>query len=113
MRRGEIWWIELGEPVGSAPGFRRPCLIVSSNALNGSALRTVLTASITSNLKYAHIPSCLRLPMGETGLSKPSVAQLTILSTVDKRAITEQLGKLPMSLWPQLDDKLRHVLGIL
>ena len=80
--------------------------------LNNSSLRTVLAANITSNLKYAHLQSCLRLPTSGTGLEKPSVAQLAVLSTVDKRILSEQIGRLPMDLWQELDDKLRHTLGL-
>ena len=27
IRRGEIWWATLPEPVGSEPGYRRPVLV--------------------------------------------------------------------------------------
>ena len=32
VERGEIWWADLGEPTGSEPGFRRPVLVVQSDA---------------------------------------------------------------------------------
>ena len=28
IKRGEIWWADLGEPKGSEPGYRRPVLVV-------------------------------------------------------------------------------------
>lgn len=34
MYRGEIWWAQLPNPVGSEPGYRRPVLI-NNNLLTG------------------------------------------------------------------------------
>ena len=62
MRRGEIWWASLGEPQGSAPGFRRPVLIVQSNDFNASAIRTSICAAITSNMRLADAPGNVRHP---------------------------------------------------
>jgi mRNA interferase MazF len=28
MYRGEIWWANLPNPIGSEPGYRRPVLII-------------------------------------------------------------------------------------
>ena len=50
MKRGEIWWISLREPVGSEPGYRRPALVISTDSMNLSAIRTVLTAILTTYL---------------------------------------------------------------
>ena len=44
MLRGEIWWADLGSGAGSAPAYRRPVLIVQSNAFNRSRINTVITA---------------------------------------------------------------------
>ncbi len=30
MTRGEIWWVDLGIPFGSEPGYRRPVLIMQN-----------------------------------------------------------------------------------
>ena len=34
MIRGDIWWADFGIPFGSEPGFRRPVLIIQSDAFN-------------------------------------------------------------------------------
>jgi len=28
MKRGEIWWADLPDPIGSEPGYRRPLVII-------------------------------------------------------------------------------------
>ncbi len=34
MTRGEIWWVDLGVPFGSEPGFKRPVLIIQADSFN-------------------------------------------------------------------------------
>ncbi len=42
-RRGEIWWADLPDPVGSGPGYRRPVLDKSLlSAKAGRLLQTKL-----------------------------------------------------------------------
>lgn len=36
MIRGDIWWVDFGEPLGSEPGWRRPAVIVQDNDFNNS-----------------------------------------------------------------------------
>ena len=86
MRRGEVWWANLGRPRGSAPGYRRPVVIVQSDDFNRSDLRTVVAAGITSNMKLALAPGrrylmarrpelyarlTEPLPEGQTSVTKP------------------------------------------
>ena len=51
ISHGEIWWADLPEPTGSGPGFRRPVIVVSSDALNRSRIATVVCVPSTSNPK--------------------------------------------------------------
>ncbi|MSP72377.1 MAG: type II toxin-antitoxin system PemK/MazF family toxin [Myxococcales bacterium] len=41
ISQGDLWWPDLGEPIGSEPGDRRPVIIVQGNAFNRSAFGTV------------------------------------------------------------------------
>ncbi len=38
IQRGEIWWADLPEPIGSSPGYRRPVLIIQSDSFNKTNL---------------------------------------------------------------------------
>jgi mRNA interferase MazF len=40
ISQGEIWWADLPMPVGSGPGFRRPVVVVQSDAFNRSRIAT-------------------------------------------------------------------------
>ena len=112
MQRGEIWWATLPEPVGSEPGYRRPVLVVQSNAFNRSRIATVIVVVITSNLRLAQAPGNVLLPSQSTGLSQESVANVSQVITVDKRFLTERIGKLPQDLLERVESGLHLVLAL-
>ena len=97
IAQGEIWWADLGEPVGSAPGFRRPVVIVQSDSFNRSRISTVVCVPLTSNLRWADAPGNVALDVSATGLPKDSVANVSQLVTLDRSSLTERIGVLPES----------------
>lgn len=104
VSRGEVWWVDLAEPVGSQPGFRRPCVIVQADALNQSRIRTVVVVPLISNLQWASAPGNLELSTEETGLPRDSVANVSQIVTVGKSQCVERVGRLPSA-------KIAAVLG--
>jgi len=94
IAQGEVWWADLPAPTGSAPGFRRPVVVVQSDALNHSRLATALCVPLTSNLAWADAPGCVLLAARSTGLPKDSVANATQVVTLDRGILTERVGKL-------------------
>jgi mRNA interferase MazF len=92
--RGETWWADLSEPVGSEPGFRRPVLIVQGDALNQSRIATVICVPLTSNLKWADAPGNVVLKAKTTGLPKDSVANVSQIVSIDRDMLTERAGKI-------------------
>ena len=113
-RRGEVFWVDLGEPAGSAPAKRRPVLIVSADAFNRSRLRTVLAAAITSNSAMAAHPGNVFLPATATGLSKDSAVNVTQLVTLDRENLEgqEPAGEVPGYLMIDVDSGLRLVMDL-
>jgi len=112
VRRGEIWWASLPDPSGSEPGFRRPVLLVSSDSYNKSAIRTVVVAAITSNLRLADAPGNVRLGKRESGLPKPSVVNVSQLLTLDKRSLDTKIKVLPSSSMSAVDAGLAKSLSL-
>ncbi len=94
ISQGEIWWAELGQPRGSAPGFRRPVVVVQSNALNRGSIATVICVPLTSNVKWALMPGNIHLAASATGLPKNSVANVSQILTLDKDHLTDRVGRL-------------------
>jgi mRNA interferase MazF len=87
--------LDLPEPVGSEPRFRRPVVVVQGDPLNRSRIATVVCVPLTSNLHWAAAPGNVRLSESSTGLPKPSVANVTQIVTIDESMLTERVGKLP------------------
>jgi mRNA interferase MazF len=112
VRRGEIWWAAFGSPFGSEPGYRRPVLILQANAFNESPIRTVVVVALTSNLRLAEAPGNVRCPKGRTGLSRPSVVNVSQVATVDKSRLLERIGHLDARTLDRVEDGVRLVLGL-
>ena len=112
MKRGEIWWASLPPPSGSGPGFRRPVLIIQSDPFNESRISTTVVAVITSNLALAEAPGNVRTTRAETGLSKPSVVNVSQVVTIDKSLVTERVRSLPAAAMVRVENGLKLVLGL-
>lgn len=97
ISQGEIWWADLSEPTGSGPGYRRPVVVVQCDALNRSRVSTAVCVPLTSNLKWASAPGNVGLSARATGLPKESVANVSLIVALDKRQLTDRVGKLPPS----------------
>ena len=110
MRRGEIWWASLREPLGSEPGYRRPVLIISTDDMNLSAIKTVLTAILTTNLNLANPPGNVLVSAEEAGTSNDSVVNVSQLVTVDKSFLTEYIGTLEEDTMQKVAAGLRLVM---
>jgi mRNA interferase MazF len=112
IERGQIWWADLGEPLGSQPGFRRPVLVIQSEPFNRSRLHTVIAVVLTSNLRLVAAPGNVLLPARITGLGRDSVANVTQVVTLDREVLTEEAGRLRGPLLAAVERGLRLVLGL-
>jgi len=112
IKRGEIWWAELSDPRGSEPGYRRPVIVVQANPFNRSRIATVIVVAITSNLSLADAPGNIRLPCRDSQLPRESVANVSQVLTLDKRFLTERVGRLSDRLLESVEIGLRQVLAL-
>lgn len=94
ISQGEIWWADLGSPTGSAPGLRRPVIVVQGESFNRSRIATVVCVPVTSNLKWAEAPGNVELGTADSSLPKPSVANVSQVVTLDRSQLGERAGKL-------------------
>ena len=107
MKRGEVWWASLPEPLG-----RRPVVVVQSNLFNESRLRSVVVAVITSKLAWDGAPGNVRLAEGEGGVTKVSVINISQLYTIERARLTARAGVLPAAAQQRVDAGLRLVLDL-
>lgn len=112
MQRGEIWWADLPEPLGSSPGFRRPVLVIQDDEFNQSLINTVIVATITGNLRIAKARGNVLITSKQSGLPKESVINVSQLLTVDKSILIEYVNTLSESKMEQVDDGLRVALSL-
>ena len=112
MRRGEIWWAELPDPVASEPGYSRPVVIISSDRFNVSAINTVAVVYLYSNLAVGGHPGNVILASRDTGLDRDSVANVTQIGTIDKQHLPRRMGAVPPSRLRDIDDGLRLALQL-
>lgn len=112
MRKGEICWCSIRAPKGSEPGYRRPIVVVQSNAFNRSRINTVIVAAITKNLFLAEAPGNFVISGRATGLTKKSVVNVSQLLTLDQRHLTEVVGRLNPPQLLQLNEGLKLVLSL-
>lgn len=112
MNRGDVWWIDFGEPLGSEPGYRRPALIVSSDRFNRSRIATVIVTAVTSNLRLAGAPGNVELEAGAAALPKDCVVNVSQTLVVDRSRLVEIIGTLGSVEMRQVDDGLRLALGL-
>ena len=104
--------MDFGEPGGSGPAYRRPAVVVSSDRFNRSRISTVLVAAVTSNLRLADAPGNVALSAAGTGLTKPSVINVSQLLTIDRTLLESRVGTVAAAHLHALDKGLRLVLGL-
>lgn len=111
IARGDVWWAQPPAPRSFESGFRRPVLIVQSNAFNRSRIGTVVVAAITSNLTLAEAPGNVRLTRRASRLPRASVVNVSQILTLDRQFLTDRVGRLSPETIARVDDGIRLVLG--
>jgi mRNA interferase MazF len=111
VAQGDVCWADLPEPAGSGPGFRRPVVVVQSDAFNRSAIATIVCIPLTSNLRWAQAPGNALLPARSTGLPRDSVANVSQIVAIDRALLTERVGRVSRSQLDAILDGIDVVLG--
>jgi mRNA interferase MazF len=112
MTRGEIWWADLGLPIGSETGFRRPVLIVQANPFNASRIPTVIIVPLSTTIDLAEAPGNVLLHHQDTGLSRDSTAVVSQITALDRQRLTERVARVSSTLLETIDEGIRLVLGL-
>ena len=96
INQGDIYWIDLGEPVGAQSAYRHPHVVIQNNLFNRSRIATVVVCALTSNLKRANAPGNVLLEIDEANLPKQSVVNVSQIFTVSKDQLQEKIGTLSL-----------------
>lgn len=112
MNRGEVWWVDFGQPFGSEPGFRRPAVVIQADAFNRSAIQTVIVVPMSTNMTLSLAPGNVPCRPRDTGLKKACVANVSQVAVIDRERLVEKAGSLSTRLLGEVDAGLRLVLAL-
>lgn len=110
MKRGEIWWANLGpyRPLEQT-GFR-PVVLWQSNLLIRH-LKSVLVVPLTTNLDRANLAGTVVLEASMSGLPEDSVALAFQLRAIPKSALESRIRALTEAELAQLEAATDEALG--
>jgi|SRR5665213_2717602 len=116
MLRGDV--VLLNFPFAGGAGTKiRPAVVVQCDA-NNSRLLSTIVAMVSSQTKYAHLPTQLLIDPATlegraSGLLRPSVIKSDVLYTIDKSLILRKIGQLHPTSISQLDFCLKSSLSLM
>ena len=99
-----MWWIRVDK--------RRPAVVVQTDQVRESRVRSFLVVPLTSRLHLEELPGNVRLHKRVTGLPKASVANVYDVQKVLRLDFLERTGLLPPRDLSFIDDGLRLVLDL-
>lgn len=94
VAQGDVFWVDTGDPYGSAPGYVRPFVVVQNDLFNESRIGTAVACALTANVRRAINPGNVLLEPGEADLPRQSVVNVSQIFTLDKTQLRDRIGKL-------------------
>lgn len=111
IKRGEIYFCDLGEDKGSVQGGYRPVIVMQANRLTVES-STVLVAPITSVIKRTDLFSHLIITE-RCGLEKNSMILFEQIRPVNIYELKDYIGKITMfECWRLITTALKKTLGL-
>ena len=110
--RGDIYYAYFSEVVGSEQGGFRPVLIIQ-NDIGNEHSPNVIVAAITSKLHTkTKLPTHYFIAPETSGLKLPSIVLLEQIRTIDKKRLTDYIGRLNEQQMSHINYALTISLGI-
>ncbi len=108
--RGEVYNVDLGQPVGHEPGFARPAVVVSVDILNNGAGGLLIVVPIAS-AAYG-LRSHIEVEPGTSGLDHTSYARCDQLRVVSTGRLSSRLGTIGPEELRRIEQAVRFVLDL-
>lgn len=109
-RRGEVWLVDFGDPVGREPSGKRPAVIVSADPLNESRAGVVIVVPTTTTRRG--LPSHVEIDPNRSGLDDVSYAKCEDIKSVSERRLIGRLGAVNGEVTFQIARALRFLLDL-
>lgn len=111
MKRGEVWWADLGAYRPREQTGRRPVIIWQSDALT-TVLQSILVIPLTTNLDRANLAGTAIVKASpQQGLPKDSVALAFQMRAVPKEALDTRIRSLTQTELAELELATDEALG--
>lgn len=113
VKRGEVYYCDLGPATGNVQGGVRPVVVISNNIGNKEPKNNIcIVAVLTSRLKKGFLPTHVDAKAEECGLAKDSIIMLEQIRTIDKRQLREFITMFSQEKLEQIDDSLALSVGL-
>ena len=111
-QRGEVWLVDFDPARGHEIRKTRPAVIIQNNIGNRHSRLTIVAAN-TSKVSATPYPVDVAVVSRKgTGLTKPSVINLSQIRSVDRERLLRRLGALDAATMRKVDGALRISLGL-
>ncbi len=109
-RRGEVWLVDFGEPVGREQAGKRPAVVVSADPLNESRAGVVVVVPITTAVRG--LPSHIEIDRGSSGLDEVSYAKCEDVKSISDQRLIGRLGVIDDEVALRVARALRFLLDL-
>lgn len=109
-RRGDVWLVDLGEPIGHEQGGRRPVVVVSDDEVHDGRSGLVIVIPLTTTRRG--LPSHIELDDPATGLDEVSYAKCEDVRSMSDRRLIARLGAVPPPALTSMEQVLRYLLRL-
>lgn len=110
VKRGEVWYVGFNKLGGAAIQKRRPALVVQNDLGNKYGSTTIVAA--IQNDPQKSLPVFVKVPAGTAGLTKDSVVNCSVVSSIPKALLEKKLGELPDDLMTDVERALKASLAL-
>jgi len=110
LKRGEVWWADLGPYRLREQTGRRPVVIWQSDTLT-NILQSILVIPLTTNLERANLAGTALIAASEDGLPENSIALAFQLRAIPKSALQTKIRMLSEDELAELELATDEALG--
>jgi mRNA interferase MazF len=109
IKRGDVFFADLGTNVGAVISGLRPVVVVSNNTGNRFS-PTITVSAVTAQFDEPKLPTHVKLGK-KLGFDKDSILLLEQIRTIDKQQLQEKITTLDNDVMELIDEALLTQLG--
>lgn len=109
-RRGEVWLVDFGDPLGREQSGTRPAVVVSADPLNQSRAGVVIVVPTTTTPRG--LPSHVEIGPEDSGLDEVSYAKCEDVKSISEQRLIGRLGAVGDEVTFQIGRALRFLLDL-